>query len=232
MANISSNMPRLDLAADFLFHKYFRFMKTPEENWKPYRNAPIYEDHPELGDFKSSFGVTQPEVGDYLVQDSDNNIYFLRPTNAEEFDDVEFDAMPPLEELLAKGIIVETPDDIRNLDCVFRDKMLDLSVDLAFTEDMLMDLENTALERRFGFPTREARDAKRQIVEVKGKMATMCQEYDKLEKELKEKVLKPLSEQGQGQSKRNSLDSLIYHASGSSQQQKGITQNFKSFERD
>lgn len=232
MANIAANMPQLDLATEQIPNKYFRFMKTPEESWKPYRNIPMYDDHPEFGYFKSSIGVTQPREGDYLVQEPDGSLYVLRPTNEEAFEDVEFDAMPPLEDLLEQGIVVETPDAIRKLDCTLRDKMLDLSADLALMEDVLMDLQNTALERRFGFPTKAAREAKHQIIEVKAKMASMCQEYDELDAELKEKVLKPLSEQDKTKSKIHSLDSMISHASVRTQPQQGITQNPKSFDRE
>ena len=182
--------------------------------------------------YQCSIGVTQPREGDYLVQEPDGSLYVLRPTTDEAFEDVDFDAMPPLEELLEKGIVVETPDSIRKLDCSLRDKMLNLSVDLAQLEDVRMDLENVVLERRFGFPTKAAREAREQIIEVKEKIASICREYDDLDAQLKEKVLKPLSEADKAQSKSHNLDDLISHAAGRVQSHQGIMKNQKSFDRE
>lgn len=202
-------------------NKYYRLMVTPEADWKPYQERPMYDDHPDLGTYKSTIYVSNPQKGDYLIQSADGSIYVSRPSYSEHFDDVDFDARPPLQDLLAKGLVVEVPADIARTEFLLQEKRSDLALEIQEAEHHLEDLERDMLKRRFGFPTREARQAKKEYAELEPKVLNMNRQFGELGSQLHHKVLAPLKELQKQQSHRchGSLDQTISQAQGIFQQQ-------------
>ena len=202
-------------------NKYYRLMERPEADWKPYREKPMYDDHPDLGTFKSTTYVSNPQKGDYLIQSADGSMYVSRPSYSEHFDDVEFDAMPPLQELMAKGVVVEVPATIARTEFYLQGKMSDLALEIQTAEEYLEDLEREMLKRRFGFPTKASRQAKQEYFELKPVVLNMNKQFDDLDSQFRQKVLAPLKElQKQRNQKRNtSLDQTISRSEGICRQQ-------------
>ena len=211
--------------------RYFRLMNDPAENWKPYRYAPIYDDFPIIGTYKSTIQVPRPRSGDYLVQEPDGNVYVSRLSDFESFDDVEFDSMPSIESLLEKGIVVEVSEDIKKIDFALQDKLSHLDADLSYLEIALEELGIDMEEKRFGFPTKAARQAKVQYGEVKSEHDALSREYAQIEAELQEKVVKPLTLAQNNPARRIGLDQMISEADDRRQQHLGIMQNHLNPER-
>lgn len=210
---------------------YFRIVQDPERNWKPYRDMPMYDDNPELGTYQSTLYAPQPRAGDYLVREPDGSTYAVCPGHLERFDDVEFETMPSLDNLLATGTIVEVPEHIRKVDFALQDKMSSLNADIVAEDTILEELASEMSLRRFGFPTKIAREAKALYNELKPKFDAMCQEYSDLETELHEKVIKPLADLAKDRPKHIGLDQVISNAADRRQQQLGSRQNTQDRER-
>lgn len=174
-------------------NEYYRFMADPELSWKPYRLEPVSDDHPELGVYESSMYVASPQKGDYLIRSEDGNVYVERPSYLEFFDNVSFGAMPSVDELLSRGIIVEVQEKTVRLDFYLQDKLESLHWEIFEAEKHLDDLEHDMYLRRFGFLTKEAREAKRQYLELKPEIEQMYERFSRLESEYNEKVVMPLT---------------------------------------
>ena len=189
-------------------NKYYRFLQDPEASWKPYRDMPMYDDHPELGCYPSTMFLTSPQKGDYLIQTSNGELYADRPTDPEHFADVFFEAMPSLQGLLDKGIVVETPKHIMDIDYKLQQKMDKVDNEAAYMDDHLEVLEEAMQERRFGFPTKAARQAKEEFQKLEPQLFQMNKQFSELGAQLNEKVLAPLK-QLQQRKKTVSLDETI-----------------------
>lgn len=195
--------------------RYYRFMADAQTDWKPYRSKPMYDDHPELASFKSTLYVDNPREGDYIIQEPDNSISVFRPTYPEVFDDVFFDAMPSLQELLDKGIIVLVPEDIKNLDFHLQRQLDELNEEYMLTENALETAEDNMHERRFGFPTKQARESRLVYETLKAKLEDLLARYNQLDAQLQKKVIHVLSVNAQIGSE--SLDAKIHKASQSTE---------------
>lgn len=200
-----------------MVNKYFRLMENPEQSWKPYQDLPMSDDHPELGSYKSTTYVTEPQKGDYLIQSADGSLYVHRPSYPELFDNAEFDAMPSLQDLQKKGIVLEVPADLARKEFYLQEKRSDLALEIQEAEHHMEDLEKDMLQRRFGFPTREARQAKEQYESLKPVVLNMNKQFGELGSQLHWQVFTPLKELQQ-QKKFVRLDEKISDAAERSKQ--------------
>lgn len=194
--------------------RFFRIMKPLEESWKPYRMVPIYDDHPELGSYESTIHLPVPLVGDYLVIPPKDEPFVERPGDSEAFDDVYFHAIPPVSDLIQKGIVVEVPDPIRKADYKLQDKLFELSEDIRVLEDYLGELSYRAEKRRFGFLTKDARHARELYLNASKDLEDLYAESTSLNAEHQKTVLKPLEALVKENSARVGLDKKIADASG------------------
>lgn len=231
MTRLSPNMPQLDLSEEILPNKFFRFLQDPSTNWKPYRNTLMYDDHPEFGTFESTFFLSNPKYGDYLVLEPDGNLYVVDPVIPERFDGVEFHAMPSLQNLQESGTVVETPESIRKLDYMLQDKLFELSFDILEAENLLSDLEGSATQRKFGFPTKAARESKKQMEDQKAAIAALYEEFSDLETQLKEQVFDPLKSISSRKIQRTPIDEMVSKADERAKQQLKLVQTQKDHER-
>ena len=200
--------------------KYYRFLKTPEENWQPFGDTVSYVGHPYIDPFDTAEFLSTPREGHYLVVASDGSFSFNDPGHLEFYNLVGYTSMPPLQELLEKGIVVETPEAIRKVDFDIQDKMFELSMDLMDEHSAIRELEGISLERRFLFPTKEAREANRKITVHEENIKSINKELDALDFDLNEKVRKPLLSFVKSQSERPTLKQLIDRAEEQSSQRK------------
>lgn len=173
-------------------YKFYRLMKTPSTNWNPYSYVPMYDENPNLASYRSTMYMPSPSEGDYIVQRPDGILYLERPLDPECYDNVEFGQMPTLQELQADGIVVETPDEIRELDYELREMRADLSEELWYAECNMQTLEDNMNQKKFGFPTKAAREARKEYSVKKPEFQQLQQRYEELSAQLTKQVIAPL----------------------------------------
>ena len=151
-------------------NKYYRMMESPEENWEPYWRDPDSGRRMEFNRHLDALFASALKAGDYIILDADGNLAARRPTSYEQYRGVEFDNMPNIHTLLEQGVIVEVPEDIRMADWQIQARIEVLAGAIDELERKLEELEPKMRERRFFFPTSEARESQHIYNELKPMM--------------------------------------------------------------
>ena len=95
--------------------KYYQFVDDPTERWGAYRSQPMHSGQPELGTYRSTLGVSEPRANDFLILSESGRPEVFRPSDPAAFNDVEFEHIPTVSQLIEKGTIRElTPDECQN----------------------------------------------------------------------------------------------------------------------
>lgn len=145
-------------------YQYYRIMRDPEESWQPYKSEPIYDEHPEMGTFRSSCGM--PKAGDYLVKTEDG----VTVRSADIYPDrVEFSALPPLDELIKSGMLVPASEEIMELDIAWQYQIEDLRRYMVNLQDYMQN-RTVALHSSQGNPE-NARNAMEDLQKLQAELA-------------------------------------------------------------
>ena len=95
--------------------KYYQFVDNPTDRWGAYRSQPMRSGQPELGTYRSTLGVSEPRANDFLILSESGRPEVFRPSDPAAFNDVEFEHIPTVSQLIEKGTIRElTPDECQN----------------------------------------------------------------------------------------------------------------------
>ena len=95
--------------------KYYQFVDNPTDRWGAYRSQPMHSGQPELGTYRSTLGVSEPRTNDFLILSESSRPEVFRPSDPAAFNDVEFEHVPTVSQLIEKGTIRElTPDECQN----------------------------------------------------------------------------------------------------------------------
>lgn len=193
-------------------YRYYRVMDMPYEDWGAYRLRSSGQKG--QAPFKDSRGILHLHSGDYLLQAEDGSLSAMRPApdNYNAFKGVLFDSIPELSKLEAEGIIVEIP-----LNIAARDFYLQLEM-----EKTMREIRNTQAElyllkrskemeqRKFGFLTKGAKEARKNYDESTAKIKELERKYEELADQQDKEIILPLSQ------KDVSLSSVILSASARS----------------
>ncbi len=156
---------------------YYRIMRDPEESWQPYKSESMYDDHPEMGTFRSS--CSMPKAGDYLVKTED--IVTVRSVDIYP-DGVKFSALPPLDELIKSGMLVQVPKEIMELDIALQYQIEDFSRDMVMLQDYMKN-RTVALHSSQGNPENmrnameDLQKLQAEIAKREGKLLDLETEY-------------------------------------------------------
>ena len=208
--------------------KYYRLIASPEENWGAYRYAFVYGTKENLDYHPDAMFLSAPEIGDYLVLGDDGKLSALCPISFEKYNGVVYADMPPLEKLLDAGVVVEVPEDIRDLDWKHQARIEALEGAIDELEEKLEELAPRLNERRFFFLTQEARDSRHIYNELKPTLDRLYRELEEVCEEMDEKVMTPLHEIAEYHQERlhASVDDLIFGASSRGVEVLGLKKDF------
>lgn len=170
---------------------FYRIMRDPEESWKPYRWEPMYNEYPEMGSYQSSYGISSPKAGDYLVMDQTGTS--VQTASDRDFEDVQFSAMPSLDEMLSSGMVVRVPQHLIEQDLAWqnrlqsvKDQIESLEHHLCVVQLYIEDIhQNPALAQSDGIRNAFADVEKTQtdIAELEGQLLNLEEEYQRFSEE-------------------------------------------------
>lgn len=153
--------------------RYFRVMDALEGDWVLFGSHAV------------------PREGEYLVAEG-GQVSALCPTSFEKYEGIEYAVVPALDKMLDDGLIVEVPEDIRDLDWRLQARIAVLEGAIGELEEKLEELEPKMHERRFLFLTEEARNARHIFGELKPMMDGLCAELHEVRLEMEKEVVEPL----------------------------------------
>ncbi len=168
---------------------FYRIVRDPEESWKPYRSEPMYDDHSEMGSYQSSYGLSSPKAGDYLV--TDQTKISVRTASDRDFEDVRFLAIPPLDEMLSSGMVVRVPQQLMEQDLekqgqiqYVTDKMAECQQHMDEVKDYIADLhsEPTSSEAKsenVRNAMEELQKTQTEIAELEGQLLNLEEKYQR-----------------------------------------------------
>lgn len=164
----------------------YRIMKDPEKSWKPYRSEPMYDDHPEMGSYQSSYGLSSPKAGDYLVTDQTGTS--VRTASDRDFEDVRFSAMPSLNEMISTGVVIQVPQQVMDQDLAQKDQIQSITDQIAEhrqhmddVKDYIADLHSEAKSKAQSENVKTAMDELQktqiELVVLKGQLTSLEGRY-------------------------------------------------------
>jgi hypothetical protein len=125
--------------------QYYKLVKSMDTNLKPYKVSPMYDEHPDLGTYRSTLGVPHPQKGDYLIYD---NGEFRYSSAYRDFNEVSFTHRANLEDLLKKELIRELSFEVYSSDIELTYKIKEICEKIYDTEFKLNCMkENSEFHR-------------------------------------------------------------------------------------
>ncbi len=185
---------------------FYRIVRDPEESWKPYRSEPMYDGEPELGSHQSTYGLSSPKAGDYLVTDQTGTS--VRTASDRDFEDVRFSAMPPLDEMISTGMVMRVPQQLMDQDLTRQDQIQNITDKMAERRQHMDDVKDHIADLH-SEPTSEAKSenmrnameelqkTQTDIAELEGQLLNLEEEYQRFSEEhFFKKVKEPAREKG------------------------------------
>lgn len=116
--------------------RYYEIKKKFEGGLKSYRWEPIDDGNPSVGNFKSTLGIINPQIGDFLVM-TDRAITYVPLDKDYNFSDILVDTDIVVDSCIKKGILSEVTIEYMGLKR-YRNSEMKIKLDeLAQIEDYL-----------------------------------------------------------------------------------------------
>lgn len=169
----------------------YRIMQDSEKSWKPYKSEPMYDDHPDMGSYRSTYGIGMPKSGDYLIKEQDG----ISVRSADRgFENVRFSAMPSVDELINSGIVVQVSKQIMEQDLAQQDQLQSLTDQIEVLQQHLEDGKDYIVELRSESASDQRSENMRnafaeiektqaEIAELEGQLLNLEKEYQKFSEE-------------------------------------------------
>lgn len=168
----------------------YRIMHDPEKSWKPYRSEPMYDGQPEMGTYTSTYGLSSPKAGDYLVTDQAG--ISVRTSSDRDFKDVRFSAMPSLDEMISSGMVVRVPQQLMDQDLAQQDQIQNITDMISerqqhmygvkvYIADLRSEASSDQRSENMRNAFSEIEKTQDEIAELKGRLSNLEEEYQRFE---------------------------------------------------